>query len=97
MKLDLKSMSRKELERLRTHIDKALQKLIGSEKKAVKMHGFSLTEIVDTTPMAEPKTKFAPKYADPTDKTKTWTGRGKPPDWFKAALKSGKTPDDLAV
>ena len=27
----------------------------------------------------------------------TWTGRGKRPNWFKAAIESGKSPDDLAV
>lgn len=27
----------------------------------------------------------------------TWTGHGKRPNWFKAALDAGKTPDDLAV
>lgn len=27
----------------------------------------------------------------------TWTGRGKRPNWFKAAIESGKRPDDLAV
>jgi DNA-binding protein H-NS len=27
----------------------------------------------------------------------SWTGHGKRPNWFKAALEAGKTPDDLAV
>ncbi|MFY7915807.1 MAG: H-NS family nucleoid-associated regulatory protein [Rubrivivax sp.] len=26
-----------------------------------------------------------------------WVGRGKRPNWFKAALAAGKTPEDLAV
>ena len=27
----------------------------------------------------------------------TWTGRGKRPHWFKAAIADGATPEDLAV
>jgi DNA-binding protein H-NS len=27
----------------------------------------------------------------------TWTGHGKRPGWFKAAIEAGKTPEDLAV
>ena len=27
----------------------------------------------------------------------TWSGRGKRPNWFKSALESGKSPEDLAA
>ena len=27
----------------------------------------------------------------------TWSGRGKRPNWFKSALESGKTPEDLSA
>lgn len=27
----------------------------------------------------------------------SWTGHGKRPNWFKAAIEAGKTPEDLAV
>lgn len=32
-----------------------------------------------------------------TDGTKSWSGHGKRPQWFKDAIESGKTPEDLAV
>lgn len=35
------------------------------------------------------------KYRD--EEGHTWTGRGKRPNWFKAALEAGKTPEDLAA
>jgi DNA-binding protein H-NS len=35
------------------------------------------------------------RYRD--DSGNTWVGRGKRPDWFKAALAAGKTAEDLAV
>ena len=37
----------------------------------------------------------AAKFADGTGKT--WSGIGKRPDWFKAAIADGKTPEDLMV
>jgi len=35
------------------------------------------------------------KYRD--EEGHTWTGRGKRPNWFKAALEAGKSPEDFAV
>ncbi len=53
MKFDLKEMSRRELEKLRADIDKALEKLALAERKvaleavrrAAKAHGFALEEL----------------------------------------------------
>lgn len=36
-----------------------------------------------------------PKYRD--EAGHTWTGHGKRPNWFKAALAAGKTPADLEI
>lgn len=41
------------------------------------------------------KTKSVAKYKD--DAGNAWTGHGKRPGWFKAALESGKTAEDLLV
>lgn len=38
-----------------------------------------------------------PKYAHPDDPKLTWTGRGMKPRWFKDALSSGKTEEQLLV
>jgi DNA-binding protein H-NS len=35
------------------------------------------------------------KYRD--DAGNSWTGHGRSPSWYKQALESGKTPDDLLV
>lgn len=50
---------------------------------------------------AAPKAKLArqasaPKYRDEAT-GKTWTGVGKRPGWFKAALEAGKTAADLEI
>ena len=36
------------------------------------------------------------KYRDPAS-GKTWTGRGKRPDWYKAALAAGKAAQELEI
>lgn len=41
------------------------------------------------------KSKGVIKYRD--EAGNAWTGNGMRPRWFKAALESGKTPDDLLV
>jgi DNA-binding protein H-NS len=121
MKFDLKSMSRKDLERLKGDVDKALEKVgeremktaLEAAEKAAAAHGFSLKQLTggkDTTaapkrrgrkpgPKAAkaPVKKGAPKYANPADASQTWTGKGRQPDWFKAALASGTDPDKLAI
>ncbi|WP_108816693.1 H-NS histone family protein [Loktanella sp. Alg231-35] len=114
MKPDLKSMTRKQLEKLSADIDKALARVSKTEmkaalaaaEKAAKAHGFSLAEIAPGIgPKEGPKKKIArkpkkpgsPKYANPDDKTQTWTGKGRRPDWFLAAMEAGKSPDDLAI
>lgn len=40
--------------------------------------------------------KVPPKYRNPAG-TETWSGRGKRPRWFVAALKSGKKEKDLLI
>ena len=40
--------------------------------------------------------KSAPKYRDPAS-GKTWTGNGKRPAWYIAAIEGGAAPESLAV
>ena len=109
MKTDLKEMTRKELEKLKANVEKALEKLALNEKKAAlaaaekaaAAHGYSLAEITgDAAPRrikAGPKKVSAPKYQNPADATQTWTGKGRQPDWFKAAIAAGTTPDAMEI
>ncbi len=111
MKIDLKSMTRKELEKLHSDVDRELARTIerdkkaaiAAAKKAAKEHGFELSEISDGQKSEKPRKKVAkkapaaPKYANPADKTQKWTGKGRQPQWFKDAIAGGKTPEQLAI
>lgn len=109
MKANLKGMSEKELIKLRNDIDKALDKLASAKRDealkaaaaAAKKFGYNLGELVgDEAPKQKRggKKKSAPaKFKNPEDPSQTWTGRGRQPAWYKAAIEAGKSPQDLAV
>ena len=67
MKIDLKSMTRKELEKLKADVEKALSRVSAKEKKvalaaaekAAAAHGFSLAEITGDAPAPAAKTRKA--------------------------------------
>ncbi|HEX7338347.1 MAG TPA: H-NS histone family protein [Rhodanobacteraceae bacterium] len=41
--------------------------------------------------------KVPPKYRNPSNAEETWSGRGKRPRWFNAALKAGRKEADLLI
>jgi DNA-binding protein H-NS len=45
--------------------------------------------------MAKSKPASVMRFGD--EAGNNWTGGGKHPSWFKAALATGKTPEELAV
>lgn len=103
MSRDIENMSRTELEQLRAEIEKAMASLEERRKaearaaaeQAAREFGFSLEDIIATSPKR--KTKSAPKYRNPHDPRKTWTGRGRQPAWIKEALADGKSLEELAI
>lgn len=111
---DLKSMSRKELEKLLKDVQLALKNAKARDlreakraaQKAAAEYGFSLGEITDEegTPRKAPKKKTKkpakkapPKYADPNDPSRTWTGKGRQPNWFRAAVEKGADPSSMLI
>ena len=112
MKTDLKTMTRKELEKLKANVEKAIEKLAQKDKKAAlaaaekaaAAHGFSLAELAgEPAPRKVGKAKTdskkpsPPKYKNPTNADQTWTGKGRQPDWFKSAIAAGTTPDAMEI
>lgn len=108
MKFDLKNMTRKELEKLGGDVEKALEKLRKKDLKKVRQemeklaaaHGVSVADVLgNAAPKAKkaPKAKSVAKFANPADKSQTWTGKGRQPAWYKAAVDAGKSPDSMAI
>jgi DNA-binding protein H-NS len=53
-----------------------------------KEHGFDIHELFGKG--RKGKGTVAIKYRDPKNPENTWTGRGRPPRWLAAAMKTGK-------
>ena len=101
---DLNSLSMKELKELQSQVARAIaefeerrkrQALVELEEKAKAM-GFSLAELTGAVKTRKRSPSVA-KYANPADKSDTWSGRGRKPRWFSEALAKGKKPQDLAI
>ncbi len=43
------------------------------------------------------KAKGAPKYHNPADPSRTWTGKGRKPGWIAEGLEAGKSLEDFAI
>lgn len=109
MKIDLTGMTRKELEKLGNNVEKALEKLRKKDLKKVRQemeklaaaHGVSVEDVIGgkaaPKSAAKPKVKSVPKFANPADKSQTWSGKGRQPEWYKAAIAAGKSPDSMAI
>ncbi len=102
--INLHDLSLKELKDLQAQVSRAIatyedrqkkQALAQLEEKAREM-GFSLAELTGTS-MPRKRAPASAKYANPANPSETWSGRGRKPRWFDAALKSGKRPDDMAI
>ena len=107
MAIDLNSMDRKELEKLRKDVDKALDSLTGRERKAALAaaekaaaeHGFTLSELT-AAGAARPKksgSKGDAKYRNPADPKQTWTGKGRRPRWIVEAEAAGRPMSDFQI
>jgi|TARA_R110000850_G_scaffold236583_1_gene361357 DNA-binding protein H-NS len=101
--VDLDGMGRDELLSLQKQVAKAiksfddrnLQKARQAAEAAVREYGLSLADI---TPLKGSRKSALPaKYANPEDASQTWSGKGRRPKWFLAALDAGKTEQDLEI
>ena len=64
----------------------------------VKAEGFELDDVfAGTGGRRGVRRKVKPKYRNPADMSQTWTGRGKRPRWYSAALAAGKKEKDLLI
>ena len=104
--VDLEGFSLAELKSLEKKVSKAIanfearkrkEALSELEAKAKEM-GFTLSELTgDKIAKFPGKTAGVAKYANPENPNQTWTGKGRRPDWFVAAIDGGKSREDLEI
>lgn len=104
-KFDLSKMSYTDLQELKLEIDSVIGKTLSKERdEAAKQ----IRKIADSVKMSVRElTKLGgerrataapvPKFRDPTNPNKVWTGRGAAPKWVKDWEKAGKSREDLRI
>ncbi|MEW9921028.1 H-NS family nucleoid-associated regulatory protein [Marimonas sp. MJW-29] len=75
-------------------------------EKAAAEFGFTLSDLSEgaAAPKKPRKTrakaagpKSKPKFANPENPKQTWTGKGRQPNWYRAQIEKGKTPESMAI
>lgn len=103
-----KSVEKMSLEELKAHQKEVEAAIVSFAKKqraeamaemrAVgKKYGMTPEELFGGKTAPATKTKGVAKYVNPDDATQTWTGRGRQPNWVKAAMASGKSLSDMEI
>jgi DNA-binding protein H-NS len=101
--VNLNTLSLKELKDLQTQVSRAIATFEDRKKRearakveeAARELGYSLSDLVEGG--ARAKSASVAKYANPASRKETWTGKGRQPGWFKAALAAGKSASDMAI
>jgi DNA-binding protein H-NS len=104
MSINLNNYSLKELKELQSQVAKAISSFEDRKKKAAlaeleevaRSKGFTLAELTGVS-VVRKRAPATAKYANPANKSDTWSGRGRKPRWFSEALAKGKKPEDLAI
>ena len=104
MSINLNDLSLKDLKKLERDVAAAIvnydargkAEAIAALEEHAKSMGFSLAELtgmqITTTRKRVPATV---KYRNPADHADTWSGRGRKPRWFEAAMAAGARANDL--
>ena len=67
-----------------------------AQRAAITLTLVSMADLIGTE-VKPSRAPAAAKYRHPENPSLTWSGRGRKPLWFVAALDAGKTPEDLAI
>jgi DNA-binding protein H-NS len=102
MAIELERMSLKDLRDLQGRVARAIstfeerkkQEAIAELEQRAREMGFNLAELLAASSGRKRKPAKV-KYRNPDNTDETWTGRGRRPRWIDAALKGGKSLDDL--
>jgi DNA-binding protein H-NS len=93
---DLKSLQKDIAKAIADFSDRKKTEAMAELEAHAKEMGFSLAELI----RVKKQRKFSrttAKYRHPENAEITWSGRGRKPGWFAAALKAGKAPETMAI
>lgn len=107
MSIDLNSLNVAELEALAQKIEarkvevekEAKQAAYAEMLEVAEKHGLAFEDVIalHSGKIRKAGAKAPAKYANPSDPSQTWSGRGRKPAWVHEALEAGKSIDDLTI
>lgn len=108
MSIDLSALSLEDLKSLRKKIDRLVdgweerrrREALAAAEEAARSHGFNLSDLGvsgGAKRRGGAKPASVARYANPGNAAETWSGRGRRPEWLKAALDEGRSLEDLAI
>ncbi len=106
MAIDLKGLSQHQLNELIHRAESrkselAKERIVRAREKVLallKTEGLTLEELFNGRgAIRKTRRPAKAKYRNPADHAQTWSGRGKRPRWFNAALAAGKKEKDLLI
>ena len=104
MAINVEKLSLKELRDLEAKVVKAKSQAREKAKTEVKKKidrilassGFTISDLYSVG-RGRGRGRSAAKYVNPDNRSQTWTGRGRKPNWLVAKLKRGAKQEDFAV
>lgn len=101
---ELASLSLAELRALHNRVGRAIDNYEAERLRRARVEldqkarelGFTLDEVVSAKAVRS-RTAGKAKYANPADRSQTWSGRGRQPRWFAEALASGRSKQSMEV
>lgn len=107
MAIDISNLNEAQLTTLMSRIQARLKELqlekVGRVRDKVMAmitsEGLDYAELMEHAAFGRRKKrgKVKPKYRNPKNRGETWSGRGRQPRWFAAAIKSGKKESTLLI
>lgn len=104
---DISALSLSELKALEKKVAKAIVTHEARERKAALQTlestardlGYSLSDLtgMQKAPRRGGTVQGVAKFRNPANAAQTWTGKGRRPEWIKAALAEGRSMEDLAI
>ncbi|ADO42264.1 H-NS histone family protein [Ketogulonicigenium vulgare] len=104
--MDLNSLDRKELVKLRVDVDRALATLdernrlaaLEAAQQAASAYGFSLAQLTDEISMlGNRRMPGVARYRNPENPDQTWSGRGRKPQWVHDLDAAGMTLEECEL
>lgn len=103
--MNLDRYNSQQLRELKAEIDVEIKKRRREElreaqrelRTVAERHGFSLAELVPGQGARTSVSRGVPKFGHPDDPSKTWSGRGRKPNWIKEWEEQGRSIDELLL